>query len=37
MINDDDDDQLGYKRPPQWAQFRRGQSGNPLMADQKRR
>lgn len=29
MINDDDDDQLGYKRPPQWAQFRKGQSGNP--------
>jgi hypothetical protein len=29
MIIDDDDDQLGYKRPPQWAQFRKGQSGNP--------
>ena len=28
MINDDDD-QLGYKRPPHWAQFRKGQSGNP--------
>ncbi len=29
MMSDDDDDQLGYKRPPIWAQFRRGQSGNP--------
>lgn len=29
MIINDDDDQLGYKRPPQWAQFRKGQSGNP--------
>jgi hypothetical protein len=29
MNYDHDDEALGYKRPPRWAQFKKGQSGNP--------
>ena len=29
MANNDDDDDVGYKRPPKHTQFQPGQSGNP--------
>ena len=28
-VGDDDDDQVGYGKPPRHSQFKRGQSGNP--------
>lgn len=28
-MSDDDNDALGYKKPPQWSQFKKGISGNP--------
>lgn len=29
MLNDDDDDKVGYKKPPKKSQFKKGKSGNP--------
>ncbi len=29
MSHDWDDEPVGYKKPPRWTQFRKGQSGNP--------
>jgi hypothetical protein len=29
MSNTDDEKPIGYKSPPAWSRFRRGQSGNP--------